>query len=129
MIPANASRRTIVDQEDSQIQSAAMMGVINTQERIFNTEGNVRTQFQSKSSHSGFTISAIKNPTHSITKVKTAYELSTRGTVMLQNDESSIVTLPDTQDEFGATFILFLIMDLSLPKKSRTFSLDAFFIH
>ena len=107
MIPANASRRTIVDQEDSQIQSAAMMGVINTQARIFKTDGNACTQFQSKSSHPGFTISAIANPTQSITKVKTAYELSTRGTVMLQNDESLIVTLPDLQDELVVTLSCF----------------------
>ena len=107
MIPANASRRTIVDQEDSQIQSAAMIGVINTQVRILKTDGNACTQFQSKSSHSGFTISAIANPIQSITKVKTAYELSTRGTVMLQNDESLIVNLLDMQDELVVTLYFF----------------------
>ena len=62
------------------------------------TEGNARTQFQSRSSHSRFTISAKANPTHHIAKITMAYVLSTRGTVTLQNDESLIVALPDLQE-------------------------------
>jgi hypothetical protein len=97
-IPPNANKRTRVAQEDSQIQSPTMMGRKNTQTMISATEGNARTQFQSKSSHSRFTTSAIANPTHSIAKITMAYVLSTRGTVTFQNDEPLIVTLPDLQD-------------------------------
>ena len=93
MIPANANRLTRAGQEDSQTPSPAMMGRNNTQTIISTTEGNARTQFQSKSIDSRFTTSAIANPTHSITKITIAYVLSTRGTVTLQNDESLIVTL------------------------------------
>ena len=71
------------------------MGRNNTQTMIYATEGNACTQFQSKSSHSRFTTSAIANPTHSIVKITMAYVLSTRGTVTLQNDESLIVNLLD----------------------------------
>jgi len=67
------------------------MGRKNTQTMISATEGNAITQFQSKSSHSRFTISAIANPIHSIAKITMAYVLSTRGTVTLQNDEFLII--------------------------------------
>ena len=69
------------------------MGRNTTQTTISATGGNARTQFQSKSSHSRFTTSAIANPTHSIAKITMAYVPSTRGTVTLQNDESFIVVL------------------------------------
>jgi hypothetical protein len=92
-IPANANRRTRAGQEDSQIQSPTMMGRNNTQTMISATAGNARTQFQSKSSHSRFTTSAIANPTHRIAKITMAYVLSTRETVTLQNDESLIAAL------------------------------------
>ncbi len=97
-IPANPDRRPRAGQDDSQIQSPTVMGRNNTQTMISTTEGSARTQFQSKSSHSRFTTSAMANPTHNIAKITTAYVPSTRGTVTLQNDESLTVTLLDLQD-------------------------------
>jgi beta-xylosidase len=79
--------------KNSQTPSPAMMGRNNGQTMIATAEGNARTQFQSKSSDSRFTTSAIANPTHSTTKITMAYVLSTRGTETLQNDESLIVTV------------------------------------
>jgi len=89
-IPANANRRTRSGQEDSQIQSPTMPGRNNTQTMIFATEGNACTQFQSKSSHSRFTTSAIANPTHSIAKITMAYVPSTRGTVTLASPNRNV---------------------------------------
>lgn len=71
-IPANDNRLTRVDQEDFQIQSTTIMGRKNTQTMISVTVGKVRTQFQSKSSHSRFATSAIANPIHSIAKITIA---------------------------------------------------------
>jgi hypothetical protein len=94
-IPANADRRTKSGQEDSQVQSPTMMGRNNTQTMISATAGNPYTQFQSRSSHSRFTASAIANPTHSTAKITMAYMLSTRETVTFQNDEFLMVALLD----------------------------------
>ena len=94
-IPANATKRTRSVHEDSQIQSATMIGRNNTQTMISATDGNAYTHFQIKSSHSRFTSSAIANPTHSMAKITMAYVLSTRGKVTSQNDEALIVALLD----------------------------------
>ena len=86
-IPANPNRRMRSGQEDSQIQSPTTIGRNNAQTMISATKGSACTQFQSKSSHSRFTTSAIANPAHNIAKITMAYVLSTRGTVTPQNDE------------------------------------------
>ena len=105
-IPEKASKRKNIDQEDFQIHNAAIMGVMNTQARILKTWGNVWTQFQSISIHSGFTIRAVMKPAQRVKKTRTAYELSTRGTVILQNAESLIINLLAMSKEFLDTLSL-----------------------
>jgi hypothetical protein len=93
-IPANISRFTRAGQEDSQVQSPTKMGRNKIQIIISATIGNACTQFQSKLSHSRLITSAIANPTHSSTKIRMAYVLSTLGTITSQNfDFSNVVFL------------------------------------
>ncbi|MGB2964766.1 MAG: hypothetical protein WBB69_12355 [Anaerolineales bacterium] len=71
-IPVNPTRRPKVGQEDSQIHNPTMIGRNNTQTIIFGTEGSACAQLQITSSHSRFTTSAMTNPTHNTTKIKSA---------------------------------------------------------
>ena len=68
-----------------------MMGRKKSQTVISVSGGNPRTQFHSESSHSGFTTSAIANPTHSTAKIAMAYVLSTLEAATFQNDGSLMI--------------------------------------
>jgi len=97
-IPASTNRFTRAGQEDSQVQSPTRIGRNNIQIIISATIGNARTQFQNRLSHSGFTTIATANPTHSSTKTRMAYVLSTRGAVTSQNCDFFMVALLGLQD-------------------------------